>query len=86
MNNNLYVGNLPYSLEKEDLQRFFEEVGPVNSAHIIKDKTSGRSKGFGFVEMSSEEDARKARELFNGKELGGRNIIINEAQPKKKEF
>ena len=86
MNNKLYVGNLSYSLTEEDLKKFFAEAGSVESATIITDKISGRSKGFGFVEMSSEEDAKKAVESFDGKELDGRNIVVNEARPKKEAF
>ena len=86
MNSKLYVGNLPYSLTKEDLEKFFAEAGSVESVAIITDKISGRSKGFGFVEMSSEEEAKKAIESFDGKELDGRNIVVNEARPKKETF
>ena len=86
MNTKLYVGNLSYSLTEEDLKKFFAEAGSVESATIITDKISGRSKGFGFVEMSSEEDAKKAVESFDGKELDGRNIVVNEARPKKEAF
>jgi len=86
MNNKLYIGNLSYSLTEEDLKKFFAEAGSVESATIITDKISGRSKGFGFVEMSSEEDAKKAVESFDGKELDGRNIVVNEARPKKEAF
>ena len=86
MNNKLYVGNLSYSLTEEDLKKFFAEAGSVESATIITDKISGRSKGFGFVEMSSEEEAKKAVESFDGKELDGRNIVVNVARPKKEAF
>ena len=86
MNTKLYVGNLSYSLTEEDLKKFFAEAGSVESATIITDKISGRSKGFGFVEMSSEEEAKKAVESFDGKELDGRNIVVNEARPKKEAF
>ena len=86
MNNKLYVGNLSYSLTEEDLKKFFAEAGSVESATIITDKISGRSKGFGFVEMSSEEEAKKAIEAFDGKDLDGRNIVVNEARPKKETF
>ena len=86
MNNKLYVGNLSYSLTEEDLKKFFAEAGSVESATIIKDKISGRSKGFGFVEMSSEEEAKKAIEDFDGKELADRNIVVNEARAKKEAF
>ena len=83
MNNKLYVGNLPYTTTEEDLRKFFAEAGSVESAAIITDKISGRSKGFGFVEMSSEEEAKKAIESFDGKDFGGRNLVVNEARPKK---
>ena len=86
MNNKLYVGNLPYSLTGEDLKKFFAEAGSVESATIITDKISGRSKGFGFVEMSSEEEVKKAIEIFDGKDLDGRDIVVNEARPKKETF
>jgi len=86
MDNKLYVGNLSYSLTEEDLKKFFAEAGSVESATIITDKISGRSKGFGFVEMSSEEEAQKAIEAFDGKDLDGRNIVVNVARPKKKTF
>ena len=86
MNNKLYVGNLSYSLTEEDLKKFFAEVGSVESATIITDKISGRSKGFGFVEMSSDEDAQKAIEAFDGKDLDGRNVVVNVARPKKEAF
>ena len=86
MNNKLYVGNLSYSLTEEDLKKFFAEAGSVESATIITDKISGRSKGFGFVEMSSEEEVKKAIEIFDGKDLDGRDIVVNEARPKKETF
>ena len=86
MNNKLYVGNLSYSLTGDDLKKFFAEVGSVESATIITDKISGRSKGFGFVEMSSEEEGQKAIEAFDGKDLDGRNIVVNVARPKKETF
>ncbi len=86
MENKLYVGNLSYSLTEEDLKKFFAEAGSVESATIITDKISGRSKGFGFVEMSSEEEAQKAIEAFDGKELDERNLVVNIARPKKKTF
>jgi len=71
---------------QEGLEKLFSEAGKVESAIIITDKFSGRSKGFGFVEMSSEEEAKKAVEMFNGKELDGRTIIVDEAKPMKKSF
>jgi RNA recognition motif-containing protein len=79
----LYVGSLPYSTTEAELEEMFSEAGTVESASIIQDKMSGRSKGFGFVEMSSEEEAKKAVEMFNKKEIGGRTIVVDEAKPMK---
>ncbi len=77
----LYVGGLPYSTTDEELRDAFAQSGSVESAQIIKDKMTGRSKGFGFVEMSSDEEAEKAIELMNGKDFGGRKLTVNEARP-----
>jgi len=77
----LYVGSLSYSTVDETLKEEFSKAGTVETATVIMDKMSGRSKGFGFVEMSSEEEAQKAIEMFNGKELDGRKIVVNEARP-----
>lgn len=77
----LYVGGLSYSTTNDTLKETFSQAGTVVSAVIIMDKMSGRSKGFGFVEMSSEDEAQKAIELFNGKELDGRTVTVNEARP-----
>lgn len=77
----LYVGSLSYGTTDEALKAAFSAAGTVVSASIIIDKMSGRSKGFGFVEMSTDEEAQKAIEMFNGKELEGRTIIVNEARP-----
>lgn len=77
----LYVGGLSYDTSEDALKELFSEAGTVESAAIITDKMSNRSKGFGFVEMSSDEEAQKAIEMFNGKELDGRNIVVNEARP-----
>ena len=77
----LYVGGLPYSSTDDGLRDFFSAAGTVVSATVIKDKMTGRSKGFGFVEMSSDEEAQKAIEMFNGKDFEGRNITVNEARP-----
>ncbi len=77
----LYVGSLSYSATDDTLKNAFSQAGTVVSASIIIDKMSGRSKGFGFVEMSTDEEAQKAIEMFNGKELDGRTIIVNEARP-----
>ncbi|MCB0418959.1 MAG: RNA-binding protein [Bdellovibrionales bacterium] len=77
----LYVGNLPYSITEGDLESMFTEHGSVDSARLILDRASGRSKGFGFVEMSSDEEAENAISALNGKELDGRAIVVNEARP-----
>ncbi len=77
----LYVGGLPYSTTQEELGEAFAQAGKVDSAIIISDKMSGRSKGFGFVEMSTDEEAQKAIEMFNGKDFGGRTLTVNEARP-----
>jgi RNA recognition motif-containing protein len=77
----LYVGGLPYSTQDEALKEHFAQAGSVTSAVIIMDKMSGRSKGFGFVEMSSDEEAQKAVEMFNGQEFEGRKLTVNEARP-----
>lgn len=87
MNTKLYVGSLSYDTTEDALKELFSQAGTVNSVAIIVDKNSGRSKGFGFVEMSSEEEAQKAIEMFNGAELDGRKLIVDEARPiKKKPF
>ncbi len=77
----LYVGGLSYDTTQESLNTYFSQAGTVESAVVIMDKMSGRSKGFGFVEMSTEEEAQKAIELFNGKEFEGRTLTVNEARP-----
>lgn len=86
MSTKLYVGGLPYETTEDALKDLFSEAGTVASAAIIVDKISGRSKGFGFVEMSSEEEAKKAIEVLNGKDFGGRTIVVDEAKPMKKSF
>ncbi|HKX72424.1 MAG TPA: RNA-binding protein [Candidatus Saccharimonadales bacterium] len=78
----LYVGNLPYSTTDDDLRTLFVEYGTVESTAVISDRETGRSKGFGFVEMSSKEEADKAIEALNGKDNGGRNLVVNEARPR----
>jgi RNA recognition motif-containing protein len=80
--NKLYVGNLPYSMNDESLGQLFAEFGEVTDAKVIADKFSGRSKGFGFVTMSDEASAQKAIEAMNGKEVSGRNIVVNVSRPK----
>jgi RNA recognition motif-containing protein len=77
----LYVGNLPYETTQADLEELFAPFGTVASASVITDKFSGRSKGFGFVEMSTDEEAQKAVAEMNGKEISGRAIVVNEARP-----
>ncbi|MDH5511524.1 MAG: RNA-binding protein, partial [Nitrospinota bacterium] len=84
MKNKLYVGNLPYSMKEEDLMDFFSEAGAVQSAKVITDMSTGRSKGFGFVEMETDEGAEKAIEIINGKELQGRSIRVDLAKEKEK--
>ena len=80
---NIFAGSLPFRLEETELKEFFEEYGEVASVKIITDKFSGRSKGFGFVEMPNEDEARKAIEELNGAEIEGRAIVVNEALEKK---
>ncbi|MDQ1283915.1 MAG: hypothetical protein QG620_263 [Patescibacteria group bacterium] len=77
----LYVGNLSYNVTEDALNEYFSQAGAVQSAVIINDKMSGRSKGFGFVEMANDDDAQKAIEMFNGKEYEGRSLTVNEARP-----
>lgn len=77
----LYVGGLPYSTSEDQLREAFAQAGAVSSAIIIMDKMTGRSKGFGFVEYASDEDAQKAIDMWNGKDFGGRSLTVNEARP-----
>lgn len=79
----LFVGNIPYSSNEDDLKKLFSEAGTVESVAIITDRHSGRSKGFGFVEMATDEEAKKAIDAINGKELEGRALVVNEARPMK---
>jgi len=81
MNKKLYVGGIPYSTSEDALREFFSEAGEVESAAIITDRMTGRSRGFGFVEMATEEGAQKAIETINGKELDGRTLSVSEARP-----
>ena len=76
----LYVGNISFDTTEQDLEELFGEAGTVQSANIINDRDSGRSRGFGFVEMSSKEEADNAIEQFNGKEIDGRSLVVNEAR------
>lgn len=78
----LFVGNLPWSAKDEDLQTKFSEFGEVSSARIINDKFSGRSRGFGFVDMANDDEAQKAIEAMNGYSWDGREVTVNEAKPK----
>jgi len=81
MGTKLYIGNLPYSTTSDSLKSLFSEVGNVTSAQVMTDKFSGRSRGFGFVEMSTPEEAQSAIDKFNGQEQDGRKIVVNEAKP-----
>jgi RNA recognition motif-containing protein len=79
---NIYVGNLSWGLDQDDLEQLFTEFGPVKSANLIQDRDTGRSKGFGFVEMENTEDGEKAIEALNGHEIDGRNLTVNMARPR----
>ena len=79
---NVYVGNLPYNTSSDDLREMFEAFGEVTSANVISDRDSGRSKGFGFVEMSDDAQAQEAIEKLNGTEMDGRTVTVNEARPR----
>ncbi|MDP3708815.1 MAG: RNA-binding protein [Polaromonas sp.] len=81
MGNKLYVGNLPYSVRDEDLQQSFGQFGAVTSAKVMMERDTGRSKGFGFVEMASDAEAQAAINGMNGQPLGGRSVVVNEARP-----
>ena len=81
MGNKLYVGNLPYSFRDEDLQQAFAAHGAVSSAKVMMERDTGRSKGFGFVEMGSESEAQAAISAMNGQQYGGRGLVVNEARP-----
>jgi RNA recognition motif-containing protein len=78
----LYVGNLSFQTSSDDLQQLFAQAGTVESASVVEDRETGRSRGFGFVEMSSSEEGQKAIEQFNGKEINGRSLTVNEARPR----
>ncbi|MCM3565498.1 MAG: RNA recognition motif domain-containing protein [Hydrogenophaga sp.] len=81
MGNKLYVGNLPYTVRDEDLNQAFSAFGSVNSAKVMMERETGRSKGFGFVEMGSDAEAQSAIQGMNGQSLGGRSLVVNEARP-----
>ncbi|HKR11125.1 MAG TPA: RNA-binding protein [Pyrinomonadaceae bacterium] len=82
MSTKLYVGNLAFQTTSEELQQLFSQAGTVQSASVIEDRDTGRSRGFGFVEMASPEDGQNAISQFNGKEFNGRNLTVNEARPR----
>ncbi len=79
---NIYVGNLNYNLSEEELNEIFSEYGEVTSVKIVKDRETGRAKGFGFVEMANEDEGEKAVEELDGAEVGGRNMKVNKARPR----
>ena len=78
----LYVGNLSFQTTSQDLQDYFSQAGTVESANVVEDRETGRSRGFGFVEMATKEDGENAINMFNGKDLNGRNLTVNEARPR----
>src|ERR1044071_3457069 len=82
MSNKLYVGNLSFRVTSEDLQEHFATAGAVESANVVYDRETGRSRGFGFVEMADEEAANAAIAQFNGQDYDGRNMVVNEARPR----
>ncbi len=82
MGKKIYVGNLPYDVSDADLEQMFGQYGSVESAQVIMDRDSGRSKGFGFVEMGSDQEAQAAIDALNGKDFGGRALTVNEARPR----
>ena len=82
MSTKLYVGNLAFQTTSQDLQELFSQAGTVQSASVMEDRETGRSRGFAFVEMSSQDEATSAIEQFNGKEVGGRALKVNEAKPR----
>ena len=81
MGNKLYVGNLPYTFRDGDLEQAFSQFGTVSSARVMMERDTGRSKGFGFVEMGSDAEAKAAIEGMNGQQIGGRALVVNEARP-----
>ncbi len=81
MGNKLYVGNLPYSYSDSDMQQAFSQYGTVSSAKVMMERDTGRSKGFGFVEMGSDAEAQAAIKGMNGQSIGGRGLVVNEARP-----
>ena len=79
---NIYVGNLPYSIDRDQLREIFAAYGEVAAARIVNDRETGRSKGFGFVEMADDAQAHAAIEALNGSDIGGRKAVVNEARPR----
>ena len=79
---NIYIGNISYQTTEDDVQTLFGEHGTVDSVHLISDRETGRSKGFGFIEMPNDEEAKKAIEAFDGSDFGGRQLKVNEARPR----
>ena len=86
MNQKLYVGNLSYDTTDQELQELFAQHGTVQSANVVTDRDTGRSRGFGFVEMGSGEEAQQAIEALNESDFQGRKLVVNEARPKEKSF
>ena len=82
MSTKLYVGNLAFGVTSDDLHEHFAQAGAVESAKVVEDRETGRSRGFGFVEMTSSEEAMAAIEQFNGQDLDGRSLVVNEARPR----
>src|SRR4051812_15237300 len=82
MGKKLYVGNLPYQTEENELQALFSKAGTVETVSVVRDQATGRARGFGFVEMGSDEEAQQAISQLNNTQLGGRSIMVNEARPK----
>ena len=82
MSTKLYVGNLSFRVSSDDLFEYFSQAGQVESANVVQDRETGRSRGFGFVEMASEDEATSAIAQFNGQEYDGRNMVVNEARPR----
>ena len=79
---NIYVGNLPYAITSEEVKSIFSAYGEVAAVRLIKDRETGRAKGFGFVEMHNNDEAKAALEAMNGQEIGGRKVVVNEAAPR----
>ena len=79
---NIYVGNMPYAMSADELKAAFAAYGNVTSVRLVTDRETGRAKGFGFVEMNNDEEAKKAIEALNGNDIGGRKAVVNEARPR----